>query len=362
MKVLVTGAAGFIGSYLSRSLLTKGISVIGIDNFHPYYDRRAKEWNLDLVSLSIHKEPTLFTQKDDKATLRRIWDKISEYTLTPDQQSYTDSGSFTFYECDIRDNNKLKKIFREESISHIIHLAAMAGVPYSIKDPKLYTEVNIDGTVTLLDLAVKNKIENFIFASSSSVYGATTEIPFSENQNVDDPISPYAATKRMAEIMCYTYSYLHKLPIICLRFFTVYGPLQRPYGMAIQKFIKLTHQGKPMTVYGDGKMGRDFTFVSDTVSGIESALHTEQPYAIYNLGNSSPVTVNEITDIIKAKMKKGTVEYLPQPPTEVPITYADISKAHKELGYSPEVDIEEGISKQVEIFLDMPAWYQDMPG
>lgn len=353
MTILITGAAGFIGSFLSRALTGQGHDVIGIDNFHPYYDRRAKEFNLDLTRLQ-SEEPLLSFQKSD---LIRIFSKLEEFSSFP---AGNEVGTFTFLEADIRDSEKIGKIFSKKSIDTVVHLAAMAGVPYSIQDPLLYSDVNINGTVNLLNHAAANHVSNFVFASSSSVYGATAEVPFKETQNVDNPISPYAATKRMGEIMCYTFNYLHKLPITCLRFFTVYGPLQRPYGMAIQKFIKLVDQGKPMTIYGDGKMARDFTYIDDTLQGIIAAIKKPQAYAIYNLGNTNPVTVNKLAETIIKYLGKGKKTHLEKPATEVPITYADISSAEKDFGYSPEINIQEGLRRQIGIYKIMPAWYKQL--
>lgn len=351
MTVLITGAAGFIGSFLTRELISKGIDVVGIDNFHEYYSRSAKDFNLDLIKILIGEAP-----KSDKEDAIRIFEQLQSYN----NQSTKSLGRFKFHEGDVRDDEFITELFEKYSISKIVHLAAMAGVPYSIKKPKLYTDVNINGTVNLLDQAVKNKIQNFVFASSSSVYGATKEVPFIETQNVDNPISPYAATKRMGEIMAYTYNYLHKLPISCLRFFTVYGPLQRPYGMAIQKFIRLVDHDKPMTVYGDGEMARDFTYIDDIVSGIIRVLEADNRYEIFNLGNTNPVTVNALAKLIIKHMGKGRSIHVDKPKTEVPITYADISKARKKLGYKPKISIEEGLKRQIEIYKMMPKWYKEL--
>ncbi|MDD3646982.1 MAG: NAD-dependent epimerase/dehydratase family protein [Candidatus Dojkabacteria bacterium] len=351
MKILVTGTAGFIGSFLTRALISLDHSVVGIDNFHPYYSKKAKNFNLDLIRFHSGQDLKEFTGK----SISKIYSKLSEKTETKKSKGY-----FKFIECDIRKYRSLAKIIKQERITHIVHLAAMAGVPYSIEKPREYVEVNIDGTTNLLDIAVKNKISNFIFASSSSVYGASQKVPFIETQNVDNPISPYAATKRMGEILCYTFSYLYLLPITCLRFFTVYGPLQRPYGMAIQKFIRQTDKGEPMTVYGDGTMSRDYTYIDDTVRGIISALNKPQRYQIYNLGNSHPVSLKRLTALITKYMQKGKTEYLDKPSTEVPTTYANISKAQKELSYKPEVTIEPGLKRQIEIYKSMPKWYKEL--
>lgn len=352
MNILVTGTAGFIGSYLARKLIVEGYNVIGIDNFDKYYSRKAKEFNIDLIYLAAKKNPRHFKKTNITPIFKRLdkWESNNSHLV----------GIFKFIETDIRKSKKLKKLFQENKIDKIVHLAGMAGVPFSIKDPIKYTSVNLGGTVNLLNLAVKYKIQNFIFASSSSVYGSTSQVPFKEAQNVDNPISPYAATKRMGEIICYTFSYLYKLPITCLRFFTVYGPLQRPYGMAIQKFIKLIFQNKNIPIFGNGKMGRDFTYITDIVEGIIKALNKPQRYKIYNLGNSYPISINKLADLIIIKMEKGSKVYIDKPPTEVPITYADITRAKKELGYMPKVSINLGLKRQIEIFKIMPKWYQKL--
>lgn len=355
MKVLITGAAGFIGSFLSRRLLSEGYDVVGVDNFHEYYARGAKEFNLDLTRAFVGRAAS-----QDQPKAHEILGLLQKFSLF--SQAKKKLGKFDFFECDIRDKDGLARIFRENEVETIVHLAAMAGVQASIHNPKLYADVNILGTINLLDLAVEYKIQNFVFASSSSVYGATTEVPFKETQNVDNPISPYAATKRMNEIMNYTYSYLHSLPVTCLRFFTVYGPLQRPYGMVIQKFIKHAYHDKKLPVYGDGTMKRDYTYIDDIVDGIVRALQKPQKYEIYNLGNENPVDLNELTSMIIKLLGKGEVEYLESPKTEVPITYADISKAKNDLGYNPSVKILEGLKRQVEVYKAMPEWYKELMG
>ncbi len=326
MTVLVTGAAGFIGSYTAREFLKRGDRVIGIDNFHEYYDRRAKELHLEYVRA----------------------DQIEE-------------GQFRFYEGDIRDREKLEEVFEAEKPERIVHLAAMAGVPHSLKEPALYMDVNIDGTTNLADMAVAYEVENFIFASSSSVYGSRTDVPFSETDDVDSPVSPYAASKRMGEVLMYTYHYLYGLPVSCLRFFTVYGPLQRPYGMVIQRFMKQMEAGEPVTIYGDGTMGRDFTYITDITDGILAATDANYPYEIFNLGNSYSVTVLDVVKALEQAMNMSAERvFLEKPSTEVPVTYADISKAYRYLGYEPQVDFTEGVRRQYEMFQEMPEWYKTL--
>lgn len=323
MKILVTGGAGFIGSHLSKALLDRGDEVVVIDNFNDFYDVRVKEMNVAM---------------------------------------FKENPKFSLERGDITDFPFLEKVFSKHKIDKIMHLAAYAGVPHSIKEPRLYTYVNVDGTVNLLDLSIKHKVKNFVFASSSSVYGGRTKVPFKETDLTNRPISPYAATKAAGELICYTYHHIYKMPTTCLRFFTVYGPNQRPYGMAHQKFMKQIYRGIPVTLYGDGGMARDFTYIDDIVSGIMSALDKNLPFEVVNLGNSDTVTLIRLISTIESVLgKKAVIENLPVPPTEVPITYADITYAKKVLGYSPKTSIEEGVKKQVAFFLNAPDWYKDLP-
>jgi len=266
-----------------------------------------------------------------------------------------------FYEGDIRDRDMLEDIFRTEGPENVVHLAAMAGVPYSLENPSLYMEVNIDGTTNVADYAVSYGVQNFVFASSSSVYGARTNVPFRESEDVDMPVSPYAASKRMGEILMYTYHYLYGLPVSCLRFFTVYGPLQRPYGMVIQRFMKQMEAGEPVTIYGDGSMGRDFTYIDDIVEGILAALEADYAYEIFNLGNSYPVTILEVVEALEEAMGVSAERsFLEKPSTEVPVTYADISKSQAYLGYNPQTPFKEGVKRQYEVFTEMPEWYKEL--
>jgi len=356
MKILVTGAAGFIGSYLCRELVLRGDDVTGYDNFHEYYPRKCKEFNVDLINLSEDSKKLKFFSHEE---VEPIYEQLSKYGNQKDQEDK--GGKFEFIEGDITNFELLESLFENKKFDAVVHLAAMAGVPYSIKKPRLYTTVNIDGTVNLLNLSVENKVSNFIFASSSSVYGNTKDVPFSENKVENKTVSPYAATKLAGEILCHTFHHNFGLPITCLRFFTVYGPLQRPYGMVIQRFINQALHDLPLTVYGDGSMARDYTYVSDTVSGIIAAVDKKLGYEIINLGNSSPIKLSALVEEIeKALNKRVEVDHLDRPSTEVDITYADISKANKILGYEPKIDITEGIKRQVEVLMMMPEWYRDM--
>jgi UDP-glucuronate 4-epimerase len=314
MKALVTGAAGFIGSHLSERLLNDGLMVVGLDNFDDFYDPRIKRRNIE----------GCFKNKN-----------------------------FQLVEADIRDSAAMDKTVGG-GIEIIVHLAARAGVRPSIEKPLLYADVNINGTMVLLEAAKKHKVNKFIFGSSSSVYGNNKKIPFSENDNVDFPISPYAATKKACELICHTYHHLYGISITPLRFFTVYGPRQRP-DLAIHKFAKLIEQGKPIPVYGDGSMMRDFTYIDDIIDGTVAAIkqlvarHSGHGFSIYNLGESRPISVNDlIAEIEKALGKKAVKKYLSPQPGDVERTYADVTKAVNELGYKPDTTIQAGLAKFVQ--------------
>ncbi len=308
MKAIVTGAAGFIGSHLCERLLAQGWDVVGVDNFDEFYDPKIKRDNI---------------------------------------RTCLSNSRFRLVEADIRDAEKMDETI-SEGADIIVHLAAKAGVRPSIEQPLAYVDVNINGTMTLLEAVKKNKIKKFIFASSSSVYGNNKKMPFSENDNVDFPISPYAATKKAGELICHTYHHLHGISITCLRFFTVYGPRQRP-DLAIRKFARLIEQGKPIPVYGDGSMMRDFTYIDDIIDGTMASINKCGGYHIYNLGESSPISVKDlIGEIEKALGKKALIEHLPMQPGDVERTFADVSRAKKDLGYSPNTQISEGLKHFVE--------------
>jgi UDP-glucuronate 4-epimerase len=313
-NILVTGGAGFIGSHLSESLLQQGHKVICLDDFNDYYDPQIKRWNI---------------------------------------ASIVSNNRFKLVEGDILDLNLLRQIFAESQIEIVVHLAARAGVRPSIKRPLLYQQVNVEGTTNLLEMAKQFNIEKFIFGSSSSVYGECKEVPFSEEAPVDHPISPYAATKKACELICYTYYHLYRLPISCLRFFTVYGPRQRP-DMAIHKFTKLIYHGEKVPMYGNGDTRRDYTYVADIIDGINKAIECCRDYQIYNLGESKTVELRKLIDLIAGCLNvEPQIEILPTQPGDVSITYADISKSKREIGYDPKVHIEQGIERFV-------AWYKDM--
>ena len=305
---LVTGGAGFIGSTLCEKLIKEQNKVIIIDNFCDFYNPELKHKNIEKIKNSIK-----------------------------------------LYEGDIRDRKILKQIFEENNIDIVVHLAAMAGVRSSIENPILYQEVNCTGTQNLLEEMRLHNIANLVMSSSSSVYGNCKQVPFREDMVVDYAISPYAATKKANEVMTHVYHSLYNINVIMLRFFTVYGPKQRP-DLAINKFTRLMLEGKEIPIYGDGTTARDYTYIDDIVDGIISScdyvdLNTDV-YEIINLGNSSPVSLKDMVDTIsKVLVVKPKLKYMPMQPGDVNITYADISKAKNLLGYEPKIEFEEGIRR-----------------
>ena len=308
--VLVTGCAGFIGSHLTERLLEEGWKVIGIDNFSDYYNPKIKVNNLSEVE---------------------------------------NNSNFRLIQADITNEKEMAKIFLENNIQRIVHLAGCAGVRASFKDPVFYNKVNVVGTINLLRLSTKYKIKQFVFASSSSVYG-NNKVPFKENQIITKVSSPYAATKRISELVCKSWSLNYKLPVVCLRFFTVYGARGRP-DMAIFKFTKNIIAGKPIEKYGDGGMKRDFTYVADIVQGIVLTLKKDFEFEIINLGSGFPVTLNKLIQTIeRAVGKKAIIKEKPVPKGDGQITFADNSKAKRLLGWTPSVSLEEGIEKFVKWF------------
>lgn len=305
-KALITGGAGFIGSYLAEALLREGYSVSIVDNFDPYYSPCSKRANLTEIG------------------------KV---------------GSFTLHEVDIRGLETLGEVFSAERPEIVVHLAAMAGVRPSIQKPKLYEQVNVAGTLNLLELARIHKVRKFIFGSSSSVYGTNASVPFSENELQLKPVSPYAATKLAGELLCYTYSHLHRLPVVCLRFFTVYGPRQRP-DLAICKFASLIGEGKVVPIFGDGSSRRDYTYVDDIVQGLLAAVAYETQFDVFNLGNSHTITLLEMVKMLEKIIGKPAIlNYLPPQAGDVPLTWANISKARKHLNYEPCTQIADGLRR-----------------
>lgn len=316
MNILVTGAAGFIGSHVCEYFVRLGHNVIGIDNFDCYYDIKFKQFNLADLN------------KNDR---------------------------FRFYEGDIRSKDKLTEIFSSNQMDVVIHLAAKAGVRPSIDNIEAYYDVNVNGTVCLLEVMRIFKVTKMLFASSSSVYGNNFTVPFSESDSVDDPISPYASTKKSGELLCHVYTHLYGFDITCLRFFTVFGPRQRP-DLAIHKFTRLIDEGKPIPFYGNGTTARDYTYIDDIVNGISCAFDHLKGYHIYNLGESKVINLKKLVQVIESSLgKKAILDHLPLQPGDVTITYADTSKAKTEIGYDPKHDIESGIKK----FTD---WYKKYKG
>lgn len=313
MKILVTGAAGFIGSHLCEKLIDDGHIVHGLDNFDPFYDRKIKESNLDNL-------------------------KKNEL--------------FSFSDLDLEDEFKLKALFDGHRFDCVVHLAAKAGVRPSLKDPLAYVQANVKATVNLLECMNQTNHKNLVFASSSSIYGKSKNIPFTEDDGFDHAISVYATSKQSGELFTKMYHNLYNLDVINLRFFTVYGPRQRP-DLAIHKFLKANIKGDKITLFGDGSMARDYTYVSDTVQGVYGAVKrvTEHSglYETYNLGNSTPVTLTELIEAIeKVTGKKCNIERIEVPPGDVPITFADISNAEKNLSYRPEFKLEKGLKNMLD--------------
>lgn len=314
-NILVTGGAGFIGSHLVTKLLSEDSwSVTVADNFDPFYPAECKRAN------------------------------ISEHLR---------NSNYRLIESDIRCYDDLKPVFDGERYDCIVHLAAKAGVRPSLENPQGYVETNINGTLNLLRLANEFGVGQFVFGSSSSVYGENCKVPFSEDDQVAKPISPYAATKAAGELLCHTFSHLYGFRAVCLRFFTVYGARQRP-DLAIRKFATLISEGKPIPVFGDGSTRRDYTYIDDIISGVRAAIdYDKSQYEIFNLGESQTVELSRLIELLEQNLDMhATIDRQPRQPGDVPLTYADISKAKELLGYNPQTKIEEGIRKFVEWFVN----------
>jgi len=311
MKILVTGAAGFIGSHLTDLLLKRRDSVIGIDNFDPFYDIAIKEKNIE-HALSYH--------------------------------------SFSLHRTDICDYQAISDIIQREKPEIVVHIAAKAGVRPSILDPHGYYRTNVEGTINLLECCKRFEINKFILASTSSIYGNNKKVPFAENDPVEFPISPYAASKKSAELFCHTYHHLYGIQIYALRFFTVYGPRQRP-DLAIHKFFSLLQQGKPIPIYGDGTTCRDYTYIDDILQGVIRSIDRVSGFEIINLGESKTTKLNDLVRLIE-EIAGGPVtkEFFPLQPGDVKQTYADIDKARKLLNYDPQTEMKDGLLKFYEWF------------
>lgn len=311
--ILVTGGAGFIGSHLVERLLAeRSWRVTVVDDFNDFYDPQIKRRN---VSAHLSNE------------------------------------NYKLVEADIRDRRALEALFAENRFDVIVHLAARAGVRPSLAEPVLYTETNISGTIHLLELAREHNVKQFVFGSSSSVYGVNAKVPFGEDDPIRQPISPYAATKAAGELLCHTYTHLYGLRCVCLRFFTVYGARQRP-DLAIHKFARLITDGKPIPVFGDGTTRRDYTYVDDIIAGVRAAIdYTASDYEVVNLGESRTVELRELIELLENELgRKAVIDRQPMQPGDVPVTFADIAKAKRILGYNPQTQIEAGIKQFVHWF------------
>jgi len=312
-NLLITGGAGFIGSHLVDRLLATDVERITVvDDFNDFYNPSIKRDNI---------------------------------------REHLKDSRYSIHELDIRDQAALEHVFNESNFDCVVHLAARAGVRPSLSEPQLYTETNINGTLNLLELARQHDIKQFVFGSSSSVYGINTKVPFSEDDPIRQPISPYAATKGAGELLCHTYSHLYGFRCVCLRFFTVYGPRQRP-DLAIHKFAKLISQHKPIPVFGDGTTRRDYTYIDDIIDGVTAAIdYDKSNYEVINLGESRTVELGELISLLEKELDThAIIERQPPQPGDVPQTFADVSKARALLNYQPKTQIEEGLRRFVEWF------------
>lgn len=344
-NILVTGAAGFIGYHLSEALVKEGHHVVGLDNISGYYDISLKLARLDQLGIDEHN--------------------ISE-------GAYTQSAShdnFVFFKADLKDRAAIPEIFRERGFDIVVNLAAQAGVRYSVENPSVYIDANIQGFANILEACRKYPVEHLVYASSSSVYGSNAKMPFSVSDNVDHPLSLYAASKKSNELMAHAYSHLFSIPTTGLRFFTVYGPWGRP-DMALFLFADAIVKDKKIKVFNNGEMSRDFTYVTDVVQGIVKVInkpaqenkdwdahnpdpaYSTAPYAIYNIGSHSPVKLMDFVQVLEEALgKEAKKEFMPMQPGDVPATYADISDLEREFNYKPATSVEEGVGK----FVD---WYK----
>tara|TARA_B100000287_G_scaffold423279_1_gene466336 strand:+ start:2851 stop:3948 length:1098 start_codon:yes stop_codon:yes gene_type:complete len=356
MKYLVTGSAGFIGYHVAKRLLDEGHQVVCIDNINNYYGKELKYSRLE----------ELFNHPDwDK----KKFEKIDNSTKSSSRPIFSNKQNhLTFYKADLEDRDNINEIFRQENATTVIHLAAQAGVRYSITNPEAYIDSNLIGFSNILDASKDNKIQHFVYASSSSVYGANERLPFSEDDPVDHPLSLYAATKKSNEMLAHSYSNIYGLPTTGLRFFTVYGPWGRP-DMSLFLFTRAMLKDEQIDIYNHGNHKRDFTYIDDIVDGVfkiskkmpssdedwsgkqPSYSSSNQPWRIYNIANGTPINLMDFVEIIERKInKKAKINYLPMQPGDVPETHADISLLSKAVGYRPETSVEEGVVK----FID---WY-----
>jgi len=311
MRILVTGGAGFIGSHLVEKLLSADHEVVILDDFNDFYDPQIKQANIAGFAKDV-----------------------------------------TVCHVDLRENDSVRTVFGREKVDAVVHLAARAGVRPSIQFPRLYYDTNVLGTLHLLEAARVTGVQRFIFASSSSVYGASKTVPFSEDQHLTQTISPYGATKIGGEFLCSTYSHLYQMRVVALRYFTVYGPRQRP-DLAIHQFTRRIYAGQPIDQFGDGSTRRDYTYIDDIIQGTMAALDYDGPlYDMFNLGESQTIQLKELISAIENVLgKRAKINELPEQPGDMPRTYADISKARKLLGYNPATKLSEGLPKFVEWYL-----------
>lgn len=311
-NILITGCCGFIGYKVSELLSEQGNTVTGVDNMNEYYDPRLKEWRLEKLRVK---------------------------------------GNFNFHQCDIGDFNSVKTVFSNYKIDAVINLAARAGVRASVEDPWAYLDTNLKGTLNLLECCKMHDVKKFVLASTSSVYGDNTKMPFSVGDNTDHTLAPYSATKKGAEVMCYSYHYLYGVDTTVFRYFTVYGPAGRP-DMSIFKFIKNIDLGRPITVFGNGKQKRDFTYIDDIADGTIKGLKSVG-YEIFNLGNDRPVELMYVINLIEERLgKKADIQWLPLHPADITATWADINSSKERLGWSPGISIEEGIEKTINWYME----------
>ncbi len=310
-RILLTGGAGFIGSHLAERLLTAGHRLLVVDDFNNFYSPEIKQRNISAVR---------------------------------------QRGSFELIEASICDSDRMTSAFEQFAPEVVVHLAARAGVRPSLEQPFLYEQTNVQGTLLLLELARKHSAHKFVFASSSSVYGSTSRVPFSEEASDPFPISPYGVTKLAGEKLCYCYSRIYQLPAVCLRFFTVYGPRQRP-DLAIHKFVRLIEENQEIPFFGDGSSLRDYTFIDDIVDGIVAAMALDSQFEVINLGNSHPISLSQLIHLLEQKLGKAArIKSLPIQPGDMLSTHADLTKAFKLLGFEPRVPFEEGIGRFINWF------------
>lgn len=346
MKILITGTAGFIGYHLSQYLCARGYDVVGLDNINDYYDVRIKYGRLEMCGIPMSS--------------------IGYGRMIPSRKH----SNYRFYRLDLQDRERINKLFKEEQLDSVCNLAAQAGVRYSLENPYAYIESNISGFFNILDACRVHGIKNFSYASSSSVYGLNKTLPFSTSDNVDHPMSLYAASKKSNELMAHSYSHLFEIPTTGLRFFSVYGPWGRP-DMALFLFTKAILEDRPIDVYNNGNMMRDFTYIDDIVEGVVRVIEnpasvdpewnsvdpnpatSSSPYRIYNIGNSSPVQLMEFIEAIEKKLgKKAIKNFLPMQAGDVPAAWADTTDLEKNLSYKPSTTIEDGVSAFIDWYLE----------